>query len=67
MYTKNALSFRCTLMILHLSRMRRNVNRKVDNDRKHVSATAPSLLSLSKGILTGTIGRREKSGFKPLQ
>ena len=26
-------------MILHLSRMRRNVNRKVYNDRKNVSAT----------------------------
>ena len=38
-YTQNALSFRCTLVILHLSRMRRNVNRKVYNDRKNVSAT----------------------------
>ena len=28
-YTINALSFRCTLMILHLSRMPRNVNRNV--------------------------------------
>ena len=27
-------------MILHLSRMRRNVNRKVYNDRENVSATA---------------------------
>ena len=36
------LSFRCTLMILHLSRMRRNAHRKVYNDRKNVSA-APLL------------------------
>ena len=39
-YTKKALSFRCTLMILHLSRMRRNVNQKIYNARKNVSATA---------------------------
>ena len=37
---KNALLFSCTLMILHLSRMRRNVNRKCYDDRKNVSATA---------------------------
>ena len=30
-YTINALSFRCTLMILDLSLMRRNVNRNVYN------------------------------------
>ena len=36
---QNTLSVRCTLMILHLARMRRNVNRKVYNDRKNVSAT----------------------------
>ena len=36
-YTRNALSFRCTLMILHLSRMRRNVNRNVYNARKMVA------------------------------
>ena len=29
-------------MILHLLRMRRNVNRNVFNDRKNVSATPPS-------------------------
>ena len=28
------------MMILHLLRMRRNVNRKVFNDRENVSATA---------------------------
>jgi len=39
-YTRNALSFRCTWMILHISRMRRNVNRKDYHDRKSVSATA---------------------------
>ena len=37
-YTTNALSFRCALMILHLSRMCRNVNRNVYNDRKNVNA-----------------------------
>ena len=31
--------FRWTLMILHLSRMRRNVNRNVYNNRKNFSAT----------------------------
>ena len=31
-------------MILHLSRMRRNVNRKVYNDRKNVSATPRRVL-----------------------
>ena len=31
-------------MTLHLSRMRRNVNRKVYNDRKNVSATTYSVL-----------------------
>ena len=36
---KNALTFRWTLMILNLSRVRRNINRKVYNDRKNVSAT----------------------------
>ena len=30
-------------MILHLLRMRRNVNRNVFNDRKNVSATSPSI------------------------
>ena len=35
-------------MILHLVRMRKNVNRNVFNDRKNVSATAyPLLGSLS--------------------
>ena len=29
-------------MILHLSRMRRKVNRKVYNNRKNVSATTPT-------------------------
>ena len=38
-YTENALLFRWTLMILHLLRMRRNVNRNVSNDRKNSSAT----------------------------
>ena len=38
-YAKTALSFRCTLMILHLMRMRRNVNRNGFNDRKNESAT----------------------------
>ena len=37
--SRNALSFRCTLMVLYLSRMRRNVNRNVYNDRENVSAT----------------------------
>ena len=37
-YTETALLFRWTLTILHLLRMRRNVNRNV-NDRKNVSAT----------------------------
>ena len=40
-YTENPLSLRWTLMILHLLRMRRNVNRNVFNDRENVSATAP--------------------------
>ena len=34
MYTVNALSFRCTLMILHLSRMCRNVNGNIYNAGK---------------------------------
>ena len=38
-YTKSALSVCCTLMILHLSRMRRNVNQNVYNNLKNVSAT----------------------------
>ena len=33
------MSFSCTLMILHLSHMRRNVNRNVYNNQKNVSAT----------------------------
>ena len=33
-YTENALLFRCILMILHISRMRRNVNRNVFNAGK---------------------------------
>ena len=36
-YTKNALLFRCTLMILNLLRIRRKANRKVYNYRKNVS------------------------------
>ena len=39
MYTEHALLFRWILMILHLLRMRRNVNRNVFNDRRNVSAT----------------------------
>ena len=39
MYTINALLFAATLMILHLSRMRRNVTRLSYNARKNVSAT----------------------------
>ena len=49
MYTKNALSFRCTLVILHLPRMCRNVNRKVYNDRKkckHCRALSVCILVL---------------------
>ena len=34
------LLFRCTLVILHILRMRRNVNRNVFNDLKNVSATS---------------------------
>ena len=37
---KNAMSFRCTLRSYIFSRIPRNVNRKVYNDRKNVSATA---------------------------
>ena len=37
-------------MSLHLSRMRRNVNRKVYKDRKNVSAT-PSLISYADQIV----------------
>ena len=33
-YTINALFFRCTLMILHLTRIHRNVNRNVYNAGK---------------------------------
>ena len=44
-YTKNALSFHCTLMILHLSCMHRNVNRKVNNDRKNVSGTTVLIMA----------------------
>ena len=33
------MSFCCTLMVLYLSRMRRNVNRNVYNNRKNVNAT----------------------------
>ena len=39
LYTENALSFRWTLMNLHLLRMRRNVNGNVFNDRKIVSVS----------------------------
>ena len=37
-------------MILHVLRMRRNVNRNVFNDRKNVSATAPLTMNISKDI-----------------
>ena len=40
-------------MILHLLRMRRNVNRNVFNDRKNVSATPVQITALDRG--TGTL------------
>ena len=38
-HVMNAFAFRCTLMILHLSRMSRNVTRILFNARTNVSAT----------------------------
>ena len=37
-------------MILHLLRMRRNVNRNIFNDRKNVSATVIRQLPMKWGI-----------------
>ena len=47
-HTENVLLFRCKLMILHLLRMRRNVNRNVFNDRKNVSATPSQRRALAR-------------------
>ena len=45
-------------MILHLSRMRRNVNRKVYNDRENVSATSPlstTCVNIPRHVLHGLL------------
>ena len=57
--TKNALSFRCTLMmILHLLRMRRNVNPKLYNDRKKFNGTVSSSSRLEmSGLYIGKGGK----------
>jgi len=49
------LLFRCKFLILHLSRMRRNVNWKDYNDRENVSAT------------TSTVRARRPRGVAPTQ
>ena len=44
-------------MILHLLRMRRNVNRNVFKDRKHVSATAYLILPGDIGCMFAERGK----------
>ena len=49
---QKCFSFRCTLVILHLSRMHRNVNLKVYIDWKNVSATAAYYTTAICGCVT---------------
>ena len=65
MYTINALSFRCILMILHLSRMRRNVNRNVYNAGKIKCYTGMMIIYWSK-IKLRAVASRFSNGWSEL-
>ena len=65
-YAIHALSFRCPLMILHLSRMRRNVNRNVYNAGKCKRYTGRCDSAARAGAYTAGYGKSNHGSFESI-